>query len=127
MDIIKLASSNEGAFTQAHEDNSRGGSEWHGSGGEVRISDIPERALSPIATAFHTAAQQAGHDANPDQNSLAPAAAAATAQAGGAQLGVQVYQCFVDERVGDGRRVTASRAFLPVKNYHFCAILGVVC
>eukprot|EP01046_Picozoa_sp_COSAG06_P096554 COSAG06_NODE_42662_length_379_cov_1.353571_1_plen_69_part_10 len=26
-DIIKLASSNEGAFTQAHEDNSRGGSE----------------------------------------------------------------------------------------------------
>ena len=56
------------------------------------------------------AAQQAGHDANPDQNSLAPAAAAAaTALAGGAQLGVQVYQCFVDERIGDGRRVTASR------------------
>ena len=37
----------------------------------------------------------------------------ATAAAGGAQLGVQIYQCFVDERIGDGRRVTASRAFLP--------------
>ena len=26
---------------------------------------------------------------------------------------MQIYQCFVDERIGDGRRVTASRAFLP--------------
>ena len=52
----------------------------------------------------YQAAQQAGHKANSDQNSLAPTHT---------QLGVQVYQCFVDERVGDGRRVTASRAFLP--------------
>jgi choline dehydrogenase len=97
-------------YFKAHEDNSRGSSKWHGSGGEVRISDIPDRALSPIAKAFHTAAQQAGHDPNPDQNSLAEVDAAA---AGGAQLGVQIFQCFVDERIGDGRRMTASRAFLP--------------
>lgn len=64
-------------YFKAHEDNSRGSSQWHGSGGEVRISDIPERALSPIAKAFHVAAQQAGHDPNPDQNSLAEVEAAA--------------------------------------------------
>ena len=101
-------------YFKAHEDNSRGSSKWHGSGGEVRISDIPEQALSPIAKAFHTAAQQAGHDSNPDQNSLAEVdASAPLAAAGGAQLGVQIFQCFVDERIGDGRRMTASRAFLP--------------
>jgi choline dehydrogenase len=64
-------------YFKAHEDNSRGSSQWHGSGGEVRISDRPERALSPIAKAFHVAAQQAGHDPNPDQNSLAEIEAAA--------------------------------------------------
>lgn len=31
----------------------------------------------------------------------------------GGQLGVQIYQCFVDDRHAGGRRVTASRAFLP--------------
>lgn len=101
-------------YFKVHEDNSRGSTKWHGSGGEVRISDIPDRALSPIAKAFHTAAQQAGHDPNPDQNSLAKADAGASPSAsGGEQLGVQIFQCFVDERIGDGRRVTASRAFLP--------------
>ena len=40
----------------------------HGVGGEVRVSDIPAVQLSPVAAAFHTAAQQAGHAANPDQN-----------------------------------------------------------
>ena len=64
-------------YFKAHEDNSRGSSQWHGSGGEVRVSDIPERSLSPIAKAFHIAAQQAGHDPNPDQNSLAEVDAAA--------------------------------------------------
>ena len=32
------------------------------------MSDIPAEQLSPIAAAFHAAAQQAGHAANPDQN-----------------------------------------------------------
>ena len=90
-------------YFKAHEDNSRGASAWHGAGGEVRIADIPTQNLSPIATAFREASVQAGHADNGDQNSLDPSRS---------QLGVQVYQCFVDERKGDGRRVTASRAFL---------------
>ena len=90
-------------YFRLHEDNTRGASPWHGAGGEVRISDIPTAQLSPMAFAFHAAAQEAGFAANPDQNSLAPTA--------NSQDGVQLYQCFVDDREG-GRRVTASRAFL---------------
>lgn len=29
-------------FFRAHEDNSRGDSAWHGAGGEMRVSDIPD-------------------------------------------------------------------------------------
>lgn len=88
-------------YFMRHEQNSRGlDAKGHGVGGEVRVSDIPDDQLSPIARAFHWACQQAGFEPNPDQNSLlAP------------QDGVQIYQCFI--RDSDGQRVTASRAFLP--------------
>eukprot|EP01047_Picozoa_sp_COSAG01_P001529 COSAG01_NODE_35_length_34814_cov_128.883624_18_plen_538_part_00 len=85
---------------------------WHGSGGEVRVADIPAGSLSPIAGAFHRACQEAGHRANHDQNRADVAVWSGSHCAGG-QLGVQIYQCFVDERSGRGVRMTASRAFLP--------------
>ena len=57
-------------YFKRYEDNSRGASEAHGQGGDVRVSDIPAAMLSPIATVFHEACLQAGHAKNPDQNSL---------------------------------------------------------
>jgi len=86
-------------YFKKYEDNSRGSSLTHGSGGNVRVSDIPAAQLSPIATMFHNACVMAGFPANPDQNSLI-----------GPQYGVQIYQCYI--RDDNGHRVTASRAFL---------------
>lgn len=109
-------------YFRAHESNSRcdahgpearEAGRWHGAAGEVRVADIPPHALSPIAAAFHSACQQAGHRANADQNRADVARRDQDGRIVGGQLGVQIYQCFVDERVGAGQRVTAGRAFLP--------------
>ncbi|GAB5367213.1 hypothetical protein AAMO2058_001210500 [Amorphochlora amoebiformis] len=86
-------------YFKRYEDNSRGESKAHGTGGRVRVSDIPKDQLSPIAVAFHKGCVEAGFRANPDQNSLI-----------GPQDGVQIYQCYI--RDDNGHRVTASRAFL---------------
>lgn len=35
-------------FFRAHEDNSRGNSPWHGAGGEMRVSDIPDGQVGQL-------------------------------------------------------------------------------
>mmetsp|Transcript_20491 Transcript_20491/g.28625 ORF Transcript_20491/g.28625 Transcript_20491/m.28625 type:complete len:720 (-) Transcript_20491:197-2356(-) len=85
-------------YFKRYENNSRGESGSHGASGEVMVSDIPHDELSPIATAFVKACQQAGHPLNSDQNSLMAS-----------QLGVQLFQTYI--RNDNGKRVT-SGAFL---------------
>lgn len=71
----------------------RGESEFHGTSGELAVSD--SRFKLPIVDAFVQAAKEAGLPANPDFN-------------GAAQEGVGQYQLTVDR----GRRSSAARAFL---------------
>jgi choline dehydrogenase-like flavoprotein len=102
---IRVCSNNRPSLRRLFSDryHDHHNTEGHGAGGEIRVSDIPLLQLSPMGSAFHAAAQQAGHPSNPDQNSLAPTQHS--------QDGVQTYQCFVDDTAGN-RRVTASRAFI---------------
>src|SRR5690606_22654065 len=75
------------------EDNSRGASELHGSGGPLGVSDL--RFTNPLSQVFVEAAMQAGHDRNDDFN-------------GRRQDGVGLYQ--VTQR--DGARCSAATAYL---------------
>jgi choline dehydrogenase len=76
-----------------HEDNERGEDEYHGIGGQLRVSDA--RSVDPLLLAWVEAALQAGHPANPDFN-------------GPRQEGVGVYQ--LTQR--DGLRWSSAKAFL---------------
>ncbi|HVE69209.1 MAG TPA: FAD-dependent oxidoreductase [Solirubrobacteraceae bacterium] len=75
------------------EDNERGASEFHGTGGELSVAD--SRSNNPMADAFVEAALQAGHEANDDFNAAA-------------QDGVGRYQ--VTQR--NGMRCSTAVAFL---------------
>src|SRR3954453_11492640 len=75
------------------EDNERGASEWHGTGGPLAVSD--GRSRNPISLAAVQAAIQAGHPHNPDFN-------------GPQQDGFGEYQV----TCRDGRRCSASVAYL---------------
>jgi choline dehydrogenase-like flavoprotein len=75
------------------EDNERGASEWHATGGPLHVADL----VSPTECArnFIKAAQQCGHPLNPDFN-------------GATQEGVGQYQVFQK----DGSRYNAARAYI---------------
>lgn len=75
------------------EDNERGADELHGTGGPLRVSDVPERW--PLPSAMIKAAMQAGIPYNPDFN-------------GPVQEGVGFYQ-FTASRT---RRWSAAQAYL---------------
>jgi choline dehydrogenase len=75
------------------EDNSRGASPYHGTGGPLRVSDL--RSKSQACRAFIAAAQEQGATANNDFN-------------GASQDGVGWYQ--VTQR--KGRRCSAAAAYL---------------
>ena len=74
------------------EDNQRGGSRYHGTGGPVSVVDPP---VPPTLSHWVAAAEEAGHPANEDFN-------------GETQEGVGVYQA--TQR--DGRRCSSSTAFV---------------
>lgn len=75
------------------ENNERGGSEFHGSGGELNVADL--RNPNPLADLFVQAAAQAGLATNNDFN-------------GAEQEGAGPFQ--VTQK--NGRRFSAARAFL---------------
>ena len=75
------------------EDNARGESAYHGTGGPLRIED--PRDVNPATAAFVAAAEEAGFAVNSDFN-------------GARQEGVGRYQLFQK----DGRRFNAARAYL---------------
>lgn len=75
------------------EDNERGASAWHATGGPLRVSD--GRSQHPIMQAWVAAAEQAGHPRTDDFN-------------GPAQEGVGFYQ--LTQR--DGRRWSTADAYL---------------
>ncbi len=75
------------------EDNERGGSEYHGRGGPLAVSDLRER--SPLALAFIEAAVELGFPRNPDFN-------------GAEQEGAGLYQT----TSRGGWRVSAATAYL---------------
>jgi len=75
------------------EDNERGGSQYHGTGGPLRVSD--GRSRNPMSGAFVDAAVEAGFSGNDDFN-------------GAEQDGFGWFQ--VTQR--DGRRASASTAYL---------------
>ncbi|MBO9528163.1 MAG: GMC family oxidoreductase N-terminal domain-containing protein, partial [Sphingobium yanoikuyae] len=75
------------------EDNTRGASALHGSGGPLRVSDL--RHTNPLSRAFVDAGVQAGWPRNDDFN-------------GPAQAGIGLYQ--VTQR--DGARCSAAAAYL---------------
>ena len=75
------------------EDNVRGGDEFHGTGGPLKVSD--HRWQPTLAKAMHDAALQAGIRANPDFN-------------GATQEGVGYYQ----STINSARRWSSARAYL---------------
>ena len=75
------------------EDNERGASAWHGTGGPLAVADLRER--NPVAVRFVAAACEAGFRLNDDFN-------------GEEQEGVGFYQ--VTQRGGE--RCTVARAYL---------------
>ena len=75
------------------EDNVRGGDEFHGTGGPLKVSD--HRWQPTLAKAMHDAALQAGIRANPDFN-------------GASQEGVGYYQ----STINSARRWSSARAYL---------------
>ncbi len=75
------------------EDQQRGASPWHGSGGPLSVSDL--RHTNPLSAVFIAAAKAAGHPANDDFN-------------GERQEGFGYYQ--VTQR--NGRRCSAAVAWL---------------
>ncbi|MEO3977642.1 GMC family oxidoreductase N-terminal domain-containing protein [Streptomyces sp. CAU 1734] len=80
-------------YFKRSEDNERGASDYHGSGGPLAVSD--GRAANPMSTAFVEAAVEAGFAANDDFN-------------GAAQDGFGAFQ--LNQR--DGRRASTATAFL---------------
>jgi choline dehydrogenase-like flavoprotein len=80
-------------FFLRSEDNERGRSEFHGTGGPLAVSDA--RSVHPLLRAWVVAAEQAGFPATDDFN-------------GREQEGVGIYQ--VTQR--DGLRCSSARAFL---------------
>ncbi|MCC8243207.1 GMC family oxidoreductase [Saccharothrix luteola] len=80
-------------YFKRSEDNERGESEYHGSGGPLRVSE--GRAKNPMSTAFVQAAAQAGWPLNADFN-------------GAEQDGFGFFQ--LTQR--DGKRVSSATAFL---------------
>jgi choline dehydrogenase len=80
-------------YFRRSEDNERGASEFHGTGGPLSVSDA--RAVHPLLDAWVAAAQEAGHPYNPDFN-------------GANQDGVGIYQ--VTQR--NGLRCSSALAFL---------------
>ena len=75
------------------EDNVRGGDEFHGTGGPLKVSD--HRWQSPLARAMYDAAIEAGIPDNPDFN-------------GAHQEGVGYYQTTINK----ARRWSSARAYL---------------
>ncbi len=75
------------------EDNQRGGNEFHGTGGPLKVSD--HRWQPTLAKAMHDAAIEAGIPSNPDFN-------------GKTQEGVGYYQT----TIGGSRRWSSARAYL---------------
>lgn len=84
-------------YFRRHEDQAHGADEWHGSGGELAVSDLTER--HELCEAYIAAAQQAGLPLNRDFN-------------GASQEGVGYYQ--INTR--NGLRCSAAVAFLkPIR------------
>ena len=84
-------------FFKRAEDNERGADEYHGAGGPLKVSDIPDRRK--ICEAFIEAAVEAGIPRNPDYN-------------GATQEGVGYYQT----TSRNGRRCSAAVAYLrPIR------------
>jgi choline dehydrogenase len=79
---------------KAIEDNENGADEWRGIGGPMHIQDC-RSLVHPLTRRYLAAAQHAGLPLNPDFN-------------GATQEGVGIYQI----NAKDGRRMSASRAFL---------------
>jgi choline dehydrogenase len=75
------------------EDNARGGDDFHGTGGPLRVTD--HRWQPTLAKAMHDAAVEAGIPANPDFN-------------GAEQEGVGYYQTTIN----GARRWSSARAYL---------------
>src|SRR4051812_28476615 len=75
------------------EDNERGADEYHGVGGPLHVSDVPEP--HPLCEAFLSAAQACGYERNPDFN--------------GAQQSGFGYNQFTARR---GRRCSTAVAYL---------------
>lgn len=85
-------------FFKKAEDNERGGGELHGSGGPLRVSDVPRQWALP--TAMIAAAVESGIPANPDFN-------------GPEQEGTGFYQFTASKH----RRWSAAKAYLaPARN-----------
>ncbi len=84
-------------FFKRAEDQERGADHFHGAGGPLRVSDVPEK--TPLARAMVEAAVQAGIPANPDFN-------------GATQEGCGFYQFTASRH----RRWSSARAYLhPAK------------
>ena len=79
---------------KAIEDNEAGADEWRGVGGPIHVTDNRAR-VHPLCANYLQAGIEAGLPLNPDFN-------------GASQEGVGVYQI----TTRDGRRMSASRAFL---------------
>ncbi|MGH2859108.1 MAG: GMC family oxidoreductase [Solirubrobacteraceae bacterium] len=85
-------------YFKRSEDNERGESQFHGAGGPLTVSE--SRSMHPLVDAMIAAANEAGHELNPDFN-------------GARQEGVGRFQ--LTQR--DGRRLSTSDAFLhPVRS-----------
>lgn len=80
-------------YFRKSQDQQRGGSEYHGAGGPLRVAD--QRCANPLTEAFVAAAEQSGYAHNDDFNGIA-------------QEGFGKYQVTQKE----GRRHSAADAFL---------------
>lgn len=80
-------------YFRKSENYEPGADQWHGQGGPLNVAD--RRHNNPLSTAFLEAAQQAGHQPNPDFN-------------GAGQEGVGYYRVFQK----DGQRCSNARAYL---------------
>jgi choline dehydrogenase len=87
------------------EDNARGGDDFHGSGGPLKVTD--HRWQPTLAQAMRDAAVQAGIPANPDFN-------------GAQQEGVGFYQT----TISNARRWSSARAYLGVKRPNLTIATG---
>ena len=86
------------------EDQSRGASEWHGAGGPIAVSDLPDR--HELCDAFIASAQALGIPRNDDFN-------------GATQEGTGYYQA----STRNGRRCSAATGYLrPAENGPICML-----